>query len=31
MMMGILTFGCKSFKDAQKLACVCPSLVKNEL
>lgn len=31
LLMGILSFGCKTYKDAQKEACVCPPPAANEL
>lgn len=31
LLMGILSFGCKTYKDAQKEACVCPPSAGNEL
>lgn len=31
LLMGILSFGCKAYKDAQKDACVCPAAPPNEL
>lgn len=31
LLMGILSFGCKAYKDAQREACTCPTVANNEL